>query len=477
MLAEARPWHHLHDKEFSGIPAPPQKAPLSTPIFLDCPPLLELQTYLESVKNKALYEDARRFIRDHNMFKSKASPMLQLWGDDMVDTEYGHLTLIMDEEKAFKKTIRRKLEKDKRAGTIGFTNHGFKELHKYASRAAWDASWTPTEIDAKVEDEVDNYRRRKAGIEVWYGASKVAETTRIASFLNALDAQKIMEQEHGGSKITVEGKHFLSCCCDNLMEMMFTQNPIGSLPSGSELTFDILKESCTAVIRGEIAKNGISEMSETHERYTSGILPVVLQVLQYPGYDIPMSLIHLVSSQLGLQIQISDTVRLCISSLFGFISAKIIDLAMEVAYDDGDTHFYDSDSDDETARSKKGRQGLKNGGARRHRKRIARYKIDVKQLKLAINNDVELNSMFDRVTTVSVFSSGNSESGTFHIFACHFFFLLFNFSVDWFIGKSKIKIKDLELSFFSNIYIFYFYYDFRRKGGDRKRSSTSCLRQ
>ena len=77
--------------------------------------------------------------------------MLQLWDEYRVEAEYGHLTLLMDEEMAFRKTIRRKLEKDRREGTIGFTNHTYGQYRHHAKEAAWQASWTPAEIEQEVE--------------------------------------------------------------------------------------------------------------------------------------------------------------------------------------------------------------------------------------------------------------------------------------------------------------------------------------
>ena len=262
MLADQRPWRGLYDASFNSILPPAQHAPLSAPIFLDYPPQPELQNYLELVKDKLFYKDMLRFVRDYNMFNSKASPTLQLWDDALVDVEYGHLTLIMNEEKAMKNTLRRKLEKDRREGTTknryrrseyqknryyrGFLRHTnrkcneghglirFNTTHddvtcdlcekniskdnvmygcnsecdfdictscggngserqqvgKYSrgpsawvddqgqfeldsnSKAAWDADWTPAEIDTQVEADLNYWRNEKAAEKERTGAGK-----------------------------------------------------------------------------------------------------------------------------------------------------------------------------------------------------------------------------------------------------------------------------------------------------------------
>lgn len=173
MLADQRHWRGLYDATFfNSILPPAQHAPLSAPIFLDCPPHPELQNYLELVKDKLFYKDMLRFVRDYNMFNSKADPMLQLWDDALVDAEYGHLTLLMDEEKAMQNTIRRQLEKDRREGTTKNRYHR-EDLVKYVgsgkkviksqqeSKAASDAAWTPADIDTQVKASIDAWRRNK----------------------------------------------------------------------------------------------------------------------------------------------------------------------------------------------------------------------------------------------------------------------------------------------------------------------------
>ena len=158
-------WCGLNDADFPGISDPPANAPLSAPIFLDGTPVPVLEEYLDSVKDEPFFEDVRRFIREFNMFRSKASPMLQLWDEYRVEAEYGHLTLLMDEEMAFRKTIRRKLEKDRREGTIGFTNHTYGQYRHHAKEAAWQASWTPAEIEQEVEACTIEWRQEKENVE------------------------------------------------------------------------------------------------------------------------------------------------------------------------------------------------------------------------------------------------------------------------------------------------------------------------
>ena len=98
--------------------------------------------------------------------------------------EYEHLPLLMNEEKAYEKTIRRKLEKMRREDTIGFTDMYPMNRIGQADRAS--NAWYAEEIDEAVKHEVAQWQLMQEEKMHWIEGQAICDNKLF--FKVALDA-------------------------------------------------------------------------------------------------------------------------------------------------------------------------------------------------------------------------------------------------------------------------------------------------